>query len=134
MTINRRVLVIDDDPMIRHIVESILSSEGYNVVVAEHGEQAAQIVDAEPRPVSFDLMICDVMMPGMNGIDFVNRMKIHADTQTIPIIMLTAESKSEDIMTGYEVGADYYITKPFTRQQLLYGISMVFDEAVEDPG
>lgn len=124
----RRVLVIDDDPMIRHIVESILTSEGYNVVVAEHGEHAVEIMDKEPRPITFDLMLCDVMMPGINGIDFVNRMKINADTQNVPIIMLTAESKSEDIMTGYEVGADYYITKPFTRQQLLYGISMVFGE------
>ncbi len=130
---NHRILIIDDDPMIRHIVESILTSAGHTVVVAEHGEHAVQIMEQEARPITFDLIVCDVMMPGINGIDFVNRMKLHADTQNIPIVMLTAESKSEDIMTGYEVGADYYITKPFTRQQLLYGVSIALGES-EDVG
>ena len=62
----------------------------------------------------------------MNGLDVLTRMKLHPHTQNLPVLMLTGESKAEDILSGYNVGADYYITKPFTRQQLLYGIQLVF--------
>lgn len=120
-----RILIVDDDPMIRHIVRSILSAEGHDVIEAEHGQAAANILDAEPRPVEFSCIICDVNMPGLSGLDLLNRVKISDETQRIPFIMLTAENKSEDIMKGYTVGADYYIPKPFTSQQLLFGLHLV---------
>lgn len=121
----RRILIIDDDPMIRHIVKSILSAEGHDIVEAEHGEAAAALIDAEPRPVAFSCIICDVNMPGLSGFELLSRFKSDQDTQHIPFVMLTAENKSEDIMTGYSVGADYYIPKPFTSQQLLFGLQLV---------
>lgn len=68
-------------------------------------------------------------MTGMNGIEVLTKFKGDAETQTHPILMLTGESKAEDIMTGYSTGADYYITKPFTRQQLLYGLGMVLSSS-----
>lgn len=122
---NRRILIVDDDPMIRHIVETILSTEGHEVLIAENGSQAVEILGAEPRPINLDLIISDVIMPEMTGLDLLNRLKLHADTQNIPVLMLTGESKTDDIMGGYNLGADYYITKPFTRQQLLYGVSVI---------
>lgn len=128
---SRRVLVIDDDPMIRTLVQSMLEAEQFEVVVAEDGERGVQVMDAEPRPLKFDLVVLDVIMPGMNGLDVLTRMKLHQHTSKLPVLMLTGESKAEDILAGYNVGADYYITKPFTRQQLLYGVKLVLGEISE---
>jgi two-component system response regulator ResD len=123
----KRVLIVDDDPMIRNLVQLILESAGYTVTATDDGPKAVQILDSEPRPIDYTLVILDVMMPGMNGLDVLTRMKLHQHTQNLPVIMLTGEDKAEDIMNGYSVGADYYITKPFTRQQLLYGIDLVLN-------
>ena len=125
----KKILVIDDDPMIRTLVKEMLSAEGHEITLAEDGEQGVQILDSEPRPLKFNLIILDVVMPGMNGLDVLTRIKLHPHTQKIPVVMLTGEDKAEDIMAGYSVGADYYITKPFTRQQLLFGLSLVFEGA-----
>lgn len=124
----KRILIVDDDPMIRGLVQAILEGEGFEVVAADDGPKAIEILDTEPRPINFSLVILDVMMPGMNGLDVLTRMRLHAHTQKLPVVMLTGEDKAEDIMAGYSVGADYYITKPFTRQQLLYGINLVLGE------
>lgn len=121
----KRILIVDDDPMIRNLVQAILESEGFEVVAADDGSKGIEILDREPRPINFTLVILDVMMPGMNGLDVLTRMRIHPHTQKLPVVMLTGEDKAEDIMAGYSVGADYYITKPFTRQQLLYGVNLV---------
>ncbi len=122
---SNRVLIVDDDALIRNLVQAVLEGEGYQVTAAEDGKKAVEILDKEPKPIDYCLIVLDVMMPGMNGFDVLTRLKLHAHTQSIPVIMLTAEDKAEDIMTGYSVGADYYITKPFTREQLVFGIQMV---------
>lgn len=127
----KRVLVIDDDPNIRSILEAMLQADGYEVVLAEDGLQGVEILDKEPRPLNIALIVCDVVMPGMNGLDVVTRLKLHTHTQNIPVIMLTGEDKASDIMSGYSVGADYYITKPFNRQQLMKGIDIVLNGVVE---
>ncbi len=123
----KRVLIIDDDPMIRALVQAMLEAEGYEPILAEDGKHGIALLDAEPRPVNLALVVLDVVMPGMNGLDVLTRMKLHPHTQSLPVLMLTGESKAEDILAGYNVGADYYITKPFTRQQLLYGIQLVLE-------
>ena len=127
----KRVLVIDDDPMIRGLVRDMLEAEGFEVVLAEDGQHGIELLDAEPRPVNFSVVVLDVVMPRMNGLDVLTRMKLHGHTQTLPVLMLTGEDKAEDIMAGYSVGADYYITKPFTRKQLLYGLKLVLGESAE---
>jgi len=121
----RKALIVDDDPMIRHLVTAMLDAEGYEVNIAEDGLQGVEFLDSQPRPLDFSVIILDVVMPGMNGLDVLTRLKLHAHTQNIPVLMLTGENKAEDIMAGYNIGADYYITKPFTRQQLLYGLDLV---------
>ena len=90
---------------------------------------ATKVVDKieDGESTEFDLIVLDVVMPEMNGLDVVTRLKLHPETQHIPILMLTGEDKAEDIMAGYSVGADYYITKPFTRQQLLFGLDIVLN-------
>ncbi|NLF24816.1 MAG: response regulator [Deltaproteobacteria bacterium] len=125
---NGRVLVVDDDPMIRGLVKAIVEDAGFTTVQAENGLLAVELLDREPRPINFCLMILDVVMPGMNGLDVLTRLKLHSHTSSLPVLMLTGEDKAEDIMAGYSVGADYYITKPFTRQQLLYGINLVLNQ------
>ena len=123
----KNVLVVDDDPMIRQLVQAMLEAEGFSVTTAKDGKEGVTILDEGPRPAEVDLIVLDVCMPEMNGLDVVTRLKLHPHTQTIPILMLTGEDKAEDIMSGYSVGADYYITKPFTRQQLLFGLSIVLE-------
>jgi DNA-binding response OmpR family regulator len=128
---SKKVLVIDDDPMIRALVQAMLESAGFNVVVAEDGQQGVDILDKEARPLDISLVVLDVVMPGMHGLDVLTRMKLHPHTSSLPVLMLTGESKAEDILAGYNVGADYYITKPFTRQQLMYGINLVLGNEEE---
>ena len=125
---HKKVLVIDDDPMIRSLVKSILEPEGFEVSLAEDGTHGVEILDKSQRPIDLTLIILDVVMPGMNGLDVLTRLKIHEHTQKIPVLMLTGESKAEDIMAGYNIGADYYITKPFTRQQLLFGLNLLLEK------
>ena len=125
----KKVLVVDDDPMIRNLVRAILESAGYEVVLAEDGQQGLDVVNANNGPVDFNFIVLDVVMPGVNGLDVLTRLRLHPETQSVPVIMLTGEDKAEDILAGYSVGADYYITKPFTRQQLLYGIDLVKGES-----
>ena len=122
---SQRILSVDDDPMIRNLVRAILEASSFNVLTAENGEDAFKIIDSESRPLDLACIILDVQMPGMNGFDVLTRLKLHTDTQKIPVIMLTCQSSPEDFVSGYNIGADYYITKPFTREQLLYGISLV---------
>ena len=123
-----RILVVDDDPAVRSLLQAMLEAEGYQVVTADDGAAGAKILDAEPRPVNFKTVIVDMMMPNMHGLDLLTRMKLHAHTSGLPVIMLTAEKKPDDILSGYTTGADYYITKPFTRQQILFGLDLVNTE------
>lgn len=125
---SRRILVVDDDPVIRGLVQAILGDAGFETVAAENGQAAVELLDREPDPINFCLVMLDVVMPGMNGLDVLTRLKLHSRTSGIPVVMLTGEDRAEDIMAGYSVGADYYITKPFTRQQLLYGVKLVLDQ------
>ncbi len=121
----KRVLVIDDDPMIRGLVQAMLEAEGYEVTLAEDGLKGIEVLEKEPQPITFSFVVLDVIMPGMNGLDVLTRMKLHPNTSNLPVLMLTGEDKAEDMMAGYSVGADLYITKPFTRQQLLRGVEIV---------
>ena len=114
--------------MIRGLVKAILEDSGFETVLVEDGRLAVDLLDREPRPLDYCLLVLDVVMPGMNGLDVLTRLKLHSHTSSLPVLMLTGEDKAEDIMAGYSVGADYYITKPFTRQQLLYGVNLVLDQ------
>ena len=120
------VLVVDDNPDSLRIVESILKGSGYDVVAATSGQEALDAVDATPPAV----VLLDVMMPGMSGLEVLEKLRAEPRNARIPVILLTAKTQDEDVISGYRYGADYYIPKPFTSKQLLYGIRLVLGESV----
>lgn len=107
------------------ILRSMLETAGHRVRVAENGMQALLLVEAE-RP---DVIMLDVMMPVMSGIDVLRNLRMHEATASIPVILVTARTDDDDVMDGYQHGADYYITKPCTARQVSHGIALVLGEA-----
>jgi DNA-binding response OmpR family regulator len=122
MSANPLILVVDDDNDTRSMVRTILENNQFLVEEAENGRVALErMVNIKPA-----LVLLDINMPEVNGYDVVVAMKQKPETQNIPIIMLTAKSEPEDLITGYkDYGVEYYITKPFTTRQLLAGIKLV---------
>lgn len=117
----QRVLVVDDNPDSITIIRSILDAHGFLVDVAESGPQAlAKLEQNIP-----DVLLLDVMMPEMSGIEVLEKIKANKKTSKVPVILVTAKTQDEDVLVGYQYGADYYITKPCTSKQLLYGIGLV---------
>ncbi len=120
----KTILVVDDDPDIVALSKTILEGEGYGVQTANNGLEVFSRLE-EQKP---DLIILDIMMPQMDGTAVLKRLKETAETSSIPVIMLTARVQYEDMLKGYELGAEYYITKPFTSSLLIKGINLVFSE------
>jgi two-component system, OmpR family, alkaline phosphatase synthesis response regulator PhoP len=104
-----RVLIVDDEEDILELVRYNLMSEGYDAVCTDSGEKAIALAGSE----RFDLLILDLMLPGMDGIEVAKRLKADPKTRHIPIIMLTAKSEDADIIAGLDL-ADDYVTKPFS--------------------
>ena len=125
----RRVLIVDDNLDSTIIIRGILEPRGYQVTTASSGKAALEQVKSAPP----DLVLLDVMMPEMSGLEVLQRIKEDASTGRLPVILVTAKTHDEDVLDGYQYGADYYITKPFTAKQLLYGIELVLGkgESVE---
>ena len=113
------IMVVDDDHELVTIVRIILEQKGFNVRYAYNGPQLFAGLD-EHKP---DLIILDIMMPEMDGLEVLTRLKANPDTSSIPVIFLTAKVQYEDVLGGYKMGANHYITKPFTRNQLITGIN-----------
>jgi two-component system response regulator RegX3 len=107
-----KVLVVDDEPGVRESVGYALEQEGFDVTLAEDGEDAEAKLDDD----SFDLLIIDIMMPGKSGLDVCREVRAQSP---VPIILLTAKDAEVDKVVGLEVGADDYVTKPFSVRELL---------------
>lgn len=116
-----RVLVVEDEPNIREIINFNLENWGFEVIQAEDGETALAMAE-EYSP---DLILLDLMLPKMDGIEVCRRLKSGFWTSRIPVIMLTAKKEVKDKVRGMEVGADDYITKPFSREELEARVKMV---------
>lgn len=124
------ILIVDDDSDTRTVVRTILTTEDYKVSEVASGEQAIEYLRTNTAPA---LVILDIMMPGMSGLEVAMRMKQHPETQNIPIIILTAKGDSQDLLTAYkDYAVDYYISKPFTSKQLLNGIKIVLGNEEEE--
>jgi DNA-binding response OmpR family regulator len=108
------VLVADDDEDIRSLVTFRLERAGYRVVTASDGEHALSLA-LERSP---DLAVLDVMMPRLDGYEVTRRLRQHEATKAMPVILLTARAQEADVERGFEVGADDYIRKPFSPQEL----------------
>ncbi len=112
----KRVLVVDDDRVIQQLLEVNLELEGYEVVAtAADGKEALEKI-AELKP---DLVILDIMMPKMDGLEVCRRLRADPDLSEIPVILLSARAQDMDIREGLEIGASAYLTKPFDPVELL---------------
>ena len=109
-----RILVADDDVDIRELVEFKLSTMGHDVVAVGDGAAAIDACLAE-RP---DLAVLDVMMPGVSGLDAIRAIRAEPGLADLPVILLTARAQESDVETGFDSGADDYITKPFSPREL----------------
>jgi two-component system sensor histidine kinase/response regulator len=112
------ILVIDDQKAIRAKIMAILRLERYEILNAEHGEAGIELASRKCP----DLILCDVMMPGLNGYEVLDRLRGHPKTATIPFIFMTALTDKESNRKGMELGADDYLAKPFTADELLRAI------------
>lgn len=115
------ILVVEDDGDIQELLSYNLAQEGFQVLRAMTGEDGLQIANNR-RP---GLIILDLMLPGMDGMEVCRRIKRNPDTAGIPIVMLTAKGEDADIITGLEVGADDYVTKPFSPKVLIARVRAV---------
>jgi CheY-like chemotaxis protein len=122
---SRKVLIVDDNADNLMIMRTILESRGFAVQVAQSGPEALAHMERDVP----DVILLDVMMPKMNGLEVLERLKASHATSRVPVIMVTAKVQDEDVMRGYQYGADYYITKPCTAEQLTYGIGLVLGRA-----
>lgn len=124
MDTKKTIMVVDDNPDIITIVKTILEGRGYTVFSASSGPELLSMLPNH-KP---DLIILDIMMPEMDGLEVLTRLKGKTETATTPVILLTAKVQYEDVLGGYKLGADYYITKPFTSTQLVNGINLLLGE------
>lgn len=126
---SRTILVVDDDPDTLQLLQSILAAQGFAVVTARNGPEALEVVNQQTPA----LVLLDVMMPQMNGYEVLERLKSKHATSQVPVILVTARTQDDDVMTGYQHGADYYITKPYTAKQLLFGVELVLGRSAATP-
>jgi two-component system phosphate regulon response regulator PhoB len=129
--VKAKILVVDDDPDIRRLVQYNLEKEGYQAITAPDGEQALRLVASEMP----QLVILDLMLPDMDGLEFCRKMKQDEPTSGIPIIMLTAKGEEVDRVVGFELGAEDYITKPFSPRELVLRVKAILKRAAprEEP-
>ena len=120
----KRILLVDDEPDFVETVEFFLSGSDYQVFVAKNGKQALEQVKMN-KP---DLVLLDVMMPEMDGLEACKRLKKDSTTNSIPIIMLTAKGRKEDVVDAIAAGADSYVVKPFNLSDLIERIEKVLSD------
>jgi DNA-binding response OmpR family regulator len=123
----RRVLVVDDEPMVRDVLERYLELEGFEVATAEDGESALSCFAADPP----QLVLLDLMLPRIDGLEVFRRMRATAST---PVIMLTARGEETDRIVGLELGADDYVTKPFSPREVIARVRAVLRRSEHDTG
>jgi len=120
-----KILVVDDEIYIVHILDFSLGMEGYEVVTALDGEQGLEKARTQ-RP---DLIVLDIMMPKLDGYETCKMLKADPETRSIPIILLSAKGRNIDQKIGFEVGADDYITKPFSPRKLVERINSILGQS-----
>jgi len=126
---NETILVIEDEQDIQELIRFNLERDGYKVVAAESVEAAGKLLSRQLP----SLVLLDLMLPGENGYDFCRRLRGDERTQRLPVIMVTARDEDADIVAGLEVGADDYITKPFSPRVLLARVRAVLRRRAVEP-
>jgi DNA-binding response OmpR family regulator len=121
-----RILVVDDDPNIRDVLQFSLEREGYAVTLAGNGREALHYIsnDGLEHP---DLIVLDLMMPETSGLEVLRRLKENENTARIPVLVLTVKDSLTDTATGLNTGADFYWTKPFEVTELVRAIKLILE-------
>ncbi|HEX2953368.1 MAG TPA: response regulator transcription factor [Bacillota bacterium] len=127
---HERILIVEDEPNILELVAYNLEKEGWSVLKAPTGDQGWTMIQNETP----DLVLLDLMLPGMDGMEICRKTRENQTTRDIPIIMLTAKSEEVDRVLGLETGADDYVTKPFSPRELVARIRAVLRRAERLPG
>ena len=123
-----KILVVDDEEDILELLRFNFSREGYRVSCAASGEEALSLMQSELP----DLIVLDLMLPGIDGLEVTRGLKNDPNTKDIPVVMLTAKGEEADIVTGLELGADDYITKPFSPRVLVARVRAVLRRRVKE--
>ncbi len=118
----KKVLVVDDDELVLIALETLLAPSGYDVTTASRGQDALEKLSKG----TFDLMILDILMPGMNGFELCKKIRELDQYRTVPIIMLTAKSSAADQQKGIDAGASLFLPKPIAPQRLLSLVEQAF--------
>ena len=119
---NTNIIVVEDEQDLARTLSYSLTREGFHVRVAHTGQEAMALIAAEPLP---DLVLLDLMLPDMTGTEVCRRVRADERTEHVPIIMVTARGDEIDRVVGFEVGADDYVTKPFSTRELILRIRAV---------
>jgi len=127
---SQNILIIEDDADIAESLHYNLRREGYRVTIAESGEKGLRLALDEKAPPS--LIVLDLMLPGMSGLELCRRLRRETQTKTTPIIMVTAKAAEGDKITGLETGADDYIVKPFSLKELIARVRAVLRRAEKE--
>ncbi|MBD1860165.1 MULTISPECIES: response regulator transcription factor [Trichocoleus] len=122
---HKRLLLIDDDPNLILLVKDYLEFRGYEVVTAENGREALEILEQDIP----DMIICDVMMPEMDGYSLVKHVREDSRTSWIPVLFLSAKGQSQDRVKGLNTGADVYMVKPFEPEELVAQVESSLKQA-----
>lgn len=120
---SKKILIVDDDQLVRKLLEYIIKKEGYQVSVAENGSDALKIIQKEIP----DLIISDVEMPKLGGLELCQQLKENSDTKLIPIILITSNTQLQDKLCGFRSGADDYFIKPLHLKNLLTRVESLLE-------
>jgi DNA-binding response OmpR family regulator len=125
-----RILIADDDPLLRALLQHKLAAEGHQVFAAEHGGGVAALI----RDHAPDLIVLDAMMPVMDGFEVLRRLKADIGTRQIPVVMLTALKREQDVVGGLQLGAADYLAKPFIPDELVQRIRRILGASDMEQG
>ena len=121
---SKKILIVDDEPNIVVPLQFLMEQNGYNVIVAQSGEEALEAV-SKYRPA---LVLLDIMLPGIDGFEVCEIVRLNPEWKDIKIIFLTAKGRNVDIAKGMVLGADEYITKPFSNKQIVDSVKRLLEE------
>lgn len=117
----KNILIVEDDQHIRKLLNILIRKDDISIEEAIEGNEALEKVLEKP----YDLVILDLMMPNVDGFSILKQMRENPPTANVPVIIVTAKTEDKDLMKGYSMGANYYITKPFEPQDLIHSIELI---------
>ncbi len=127
---SKEILIVEDEPGVVVAIRFLMEQQGYTIRVAERGKEALELI-FKYKP---DLVLLDIMLPGMSGWEVCEIIRSNPDYRTVKIVFLTARGDEAEIARGLALGADAYITKPFSNDQLIAKVKSLLENAIEETG